>query len=124
MQGLSPAEEMRARELATAARATQAVNLHEAIVSWIKLAPDGLYTRGRLVREVSEEYRVSPERVSKAVQALVRCGALQWEQRDPYKRRHLYRGHLDASRVRVHTGRVPAARPPQRMPFQGRVVRL
>jgi RNase P subunit RPR2 len=79
------------------------VDLYKAAVEWVKLAPDGTYTKNRLARELAQQYDEDEVELRKIIKRLVDCGALLWQD-DPHRRRmrrHLFRGHCDASRARV-----------------------
>lgn len=95
--------DLKERESLTRQLAAGRVDLYKAAVEWVKLAPDGEYTKNRLAREMAGTYDEDEVELRKIIKRLVECGALLWQD-DPSrerKRRHLFRGHCDASRARV-----------------------
>ena len=109
--------DLKEREATTRQLAAGRVDLYAAAVSWVKLAPDGTYTKNMLARKLAAQYGEDETEVRRVIKHLVDSGALVWQQ-DPQRRqqrKRLFRGHLNASRARVRGHAVqpvssPAAR--------------
>ena len=114
--------DLKEREATSRQLAAGRVDLYKAAVEWVKLAPDGEYTKGRLAREMAAQYGIDEVKLRKTIGDLVRCRALVM-QHDPNgrrKRQHLWMGSGDYAlareRVRSQTESLVGTTHPHGLP--------